>query len=229
MIYRSNLTCPDLSSYFKLKDPPLQQCGHDAPSDPDFEPECGYWTHDEAAILFNVATQVQGCWIDVGARFGWTGMHLAVAGCDPILVDPHFANLMRVNRMAENWHRRFTELPDFSWALFAHADFGNILPYGAVIDGCHSEPAPLEDAMKAMSLGAQVILFHDTWGKPVHDGINYLIDAGYHCRMYDTPNGVALCWSDELHRFRPPFHVADPAIEWSWKRKCSGFDYSRCV
>ena len=58
MIYRSNLTCPDLSLHFKLRNPPKQIMGHDAPSDPDFEPECTYWTHDEAAILYNVVKQV---------------------------------------------------------------------------------------------------------------------------------------------------------------------------
>ena len=46
MIYRSNLTAPDLAPQFKLRNPPMTMLGHDVPSDPDFLPDCGYLTHD---------------------------------------------------------------------------------------------------------------------------------------------------------------------------------------
>jgi hypothetical protein len=56
MIYRSNPVAPDLTPFFKLKEPAMQMMGHDVPSDPDFDPNCGFLTHDEAAILFACAS-----------------------------------------------------------------------------------------------------------------------------------------------------------------------------
>jgi hypothetical protein len=72
-----NLTAPDLSSHFRLRNPPMQHCGHDEPSDPDFLPNCGFWTHDEAALLYTIANSVpRGTWVDIGARLGWTAAHV---------------------------------------------------------------------------------------------------------------------------------------------------------
>jgi hypothetical protein len=77
MIYRSNLEAPDLTPHFKhlVSRPMPHSFGHDVPSDwgdkADDDPvfglykKCGMWTHDEAAILFNVAAAAwtfQGMW-----------------------------------------------------------------------------------------------------------------------------------------------------------------------
>lgn len=230
MRYQSNLRCPDLSPYFKLKDPPLQICGHDMPSDPDFEPECGFWTHDEAAILFNVAKQIGGRWIDVGARFGWTGAHLIEAGCQVTLVDPDQRFRERQSRLESNLDQHFwTSVEQVVAKPFEECILSGEFN-GVVIDGCHSEPAPLDDAINAYGHVKDdgVILFHDTWGAPTHRGIRWLMDCGYQCRMYDTPNGVALLWNPEL-TFTPPEHISDPNVNWALMRKQSGFDYSRCI
>ncbi len=70
MIYRSNLSAPDLQTCFRhvASRPMPHSQGHDvtthfsdkADDDPVFGiyKQCGFWTHDEAAILYNVANKI---------------------------------------------------------------------------------------------------------------------------------------------------------------------------
>ena len=102
-IYRSNLTAPDLSPYFSLCPQVRQIMGHDAPSDPDFDPDCTYLTHDEAAILYSIAKAWPGSWVDIGARLGWTG---ATLFCRQLL---DFDNTNPINLMV-------------SWILYFQAE-----------------------------------------------------------------------------------------------------------
>src|SRR5712664_503966 len=88
MIYRSNLTAPDLAPHFKLADQVVQHMGHDCPSDPDFEPACTFLTHDEAAILYRIAKAWPKRWADIGARLGWTAAHLIAGGASVCAIDP---------------------------------------------------------------------------------------------------------------------------------------------
>lgn len=212
MRYQSNLSAPDLTPHFKLLAPPLQIMGHDMPSDPDFEPQCGYFTHDEAAILYNVAKQVGGNWVDVGARFGWTGAHLMAANCRVNLVDPHLAITKRRNRLLEN-----IETIPIGDAWLRPDTFSNaIIPMkisGVVIDGNHDRPEPLNDAITAHGATKDdcVVVLHDYWGEPIQEAVDWLQDAGYNTRIYCTPNGLAVCWRG---KFTPPVHIPDPAIDW---------------
>lgn len=227
MRYKSNLEAPDLSAHFKLLDPPKQILGHDAPSDPDFEPGCTYWTHDEAAILFSVAKQVQGHWVDVGSRYGWTGAHLIAAGNSVTLVDPIYRHQAHTERMENNLYEPWEHVREVMASDFDSADC--ILSEGAVIDGNHDSPFPLRDAAGAASI-ARVIMLHDFWGKPIRDAANWLLDQGWNCRVYWTPNGVACLWRG-LSDFAPPDHVCDPALEAAWeniRRECEkDFDFGR--
>lgn len=232
MIYRSNLTCPDLSPHFKLRHPAKQIMGHDAPSDPDYEPECGYFTHDEAAILYNVArliTYLAGAWYDIGSRFGWTAAHISAAGAYVIGIDPIYEVENMYLRAVNNLSHR----PRISYCLTPNRK-ARVGGTGSVIDGNHDSPEPLNDAIWASSneRAHKVILFHDFWGKPIRDGVNYLLDQGYSCRIYDTPNGVALCWRG-MPDFIPPDHVPDPALRNTFsnlrRQAAADFDFSRCV
>lgn len=107
--YLSNLKAPDLRPYFKHLH--WRKMGHSmghlvasdwadkADDDPTFGiyKNCGLWTRDEAAILYNVAqTQAPGDWLDIGCHTGWTSFHIAYAHepiavgnyvryCDPVL------------------------------------------------------------------------------------------------------------------------------------------------
>ncbi len=232
MIYRSNLTCPDLTGRFKLKDPPLTIMGHDMPSDPDYEPGCGYWTHDEGAILFHVAQRVKGTWLDIGSRFGWTGAHIIAGGADDVWgLDPMYADTHRLQRARASCPGLFP-LTLTSEEFFKRnpAFSGNCYFSGVVIDGNHDSPEPLRDAISAAAMDPLVIAFHDFQGPPVQDAVEELMQYGWACRVYDTPNGVAVCWHPD-RAFTPPDHVPDPAINWAVVRESRSpfFNYARCV
>lgn len=227
--YRSNLTAPDLAPYFKLKQPPLQALGHDMPSDPDFLPGCGFWTHDEAAILWTVANQFDGRWLDIGSRLGWTSAHLVAAGVDQVLgIDPEYAEDLQF------FSRAVKQCPEMIPVALSSEEFFEVTRItqrrfdAAVIDGCHDSPVPCMDGAGAADIGARVILFHDFQGKPVRDAVFERLSLGWKARIYDTPNGIGLAWKDES--FVPPFHVPDPAIDWAEIRsRYTDFDFSRCV
>ncbi len=229
MIYRSNLGAPDLTQYFKLKSPAVQIFGHDVPSDPDFDPGCGFWTHDEAAILFTVAKQVGGQWLDLGARFGWTTAHIAEAlstfppgDCGVWAVDRGFQTPEFYKRFRDNtarWKEYAEVSPGFEEGVTAQAellDWKNLETrfHGFVIDADHDAPQPTLDAIGCHKIAYpnSVILMHDFMGRPIQDAVVVLMALGWRCRIYDTPNGVALLWRDVA--FVPPTHRPDPSINW---------------
>lgn len=225
MRYQSNLHAPDLRPYFKLLDPPMQHAGHDEPSDPDFLPNCGFWTDDEAAILYNVAKAVPaGAWVDIGARLGWTSAHVAAAGHVVIPVDPELAVPVFEERFHENT-RSFLISIGHSGPSTEFFNWSTRLFDGFVIDGCHDAPEPLNDARGALAHAKPdcIIMFHDCLtGLAVRDGVRFLMDHGWRCKFYWTPNGVACCWrgfrtgiggGPATDYFIPPVHVSDPAID----------------
>ena len=188
MIYRSNLTAPDLSPHFRLLNPPMTHAGHDEPSDPDFLPNCGFWTHDEAAILYNVAKSVPpGIWVDIGARLGWTAAHVAEAGHRVLAVDPELEQSAFWDRFCDNTSR--WQLNVWPYEVTAHRFFRGSGPKGYdgydgfVIDGCHDSPEPLNDAKGALTHAKPdcIIMFHDFQGPAVRDGVRYLMDHDDQC------------------------------------------------
>jgi hypothetical protein len=238
MIYHSNLTAPDLAPHFHgtICEPRHWSMGHDAISDRDFEPNCTFMTHDEVAILYAVGKQVGGTWVDIGSRFGWTSAHLAVAGCRVLAVDPGYQDAGFAERMRENTYRVYDSdptklctqlIPETSQDFFDSQPPSKLFD-GVCIDGNHDAPYPQRDAAMAWAhLDEQgVIVFHDFWGKPIRDGVDYLLDIGFEARVYDTPNGMAVCWKGS---FDPPDHEPDPAIDWVNVRKSRArdFDFSR--
>lgn len=214
MIFRSNLVAPDLSPHFKLL---VKERGysfhHDVPSDPDFEPECGSWTHDEAAILYTVAFILGGNWLDIGCRFGWTSAHIAAAGGAVVCLDPHLkyqAQQARFEKHLKPFWDGVLETQYRTSAAFFKAFDGDRYD-GFVIDGCHDAPEPLNDAIGCAKLAkpTAVIMLHDFWGQPVRDAVTWLMDQGWKARVYWTPNGVACCWKGD---FEPPVHHGDARI-----------------
>ncbi len=228
MIYRSNLSCPDLSPRFKLANPAVQMLGHDVPTDPDFDPNCGIWTHEEAANLYNVAKQIGGLWLDIGSRFGWRAAHLEAASCSVIALDPEYHRaefLERASASIGARHRAVCFVALTSQDYF-EAYQGTLA--GCVVDGCHDAPEPVKDAIGAHRCLAGAVLLHDFQGTPVQDAVVALLDVGFRVRIYDTPNGVALCWRDA--GLIPPDHVPDPMVDWSTLRKqrAATFPFERC-
>lgn len=228
MIYRSNLSCPDLSPRFKLANPAVQMLGHDVPTDPDFDPNCGFWTHDEAAILYNVAKQIGGLWLDIGSRFGWTAAHLEAASCSVIALDPEYHRAEFLERASASIGARHCAVCFVALTSQDYFEAYQGTLAGCVVDGCHDAPEPVKDAIGAHRCLAGAVLLHDFQGTPVQDAVVALLDVGFRVRIYDTPNGVALCWRDA--GLIPPDHVPDPMVDWSTLRKqrAATFPFERC-
>ena len=228
MIYRSNLTCPDLQPFFQHTHCRVMghSQGHDVLSDftdkalddPVFGiyKQCGFWTHDEAAILYNVARAIGGDWLDIGGLTGWTAAHEAAAGCTVTAIDtmysvPDFQARTRENLLNVGiaGFARDIELQSGTSNEFFTRDLRTL--DGIVIDGDHSPPCPLQDAINASTRikPGGVILFHDAIGEPVKEGYRYLQGLGWKLRIYKTPHVVALCYRDP---FVPPEHIPDPRV-----------------
>lgn len=223
LIYRSNLTCPDFSPHFKhlFSRPMPHSFGHDVPSDWADKADddsvfglykrCGFWTHDEAAILWNVAERaIASRALDIGCHTGWTTWHMAapgtsIAAIDPMLRVPEFRDRFIENNAPAGYS--FLRSEQYFAPLAPAATFGLVC-----VDGDHSPGKPLEDAQNALDqiTSNGVIIFHDGTGKPVREAVEFLIREGMRCRAYFTPHLVFCCWRGD---FVPPDHTPDPAVK----------------
>jgi hypothetical protein len=217
--------CPDLRPFFKhvfWREMPHSHgvlVGSDWSDKTDDDPtfgvyrRCGFWTMDEVAILYDVARQLGGMWLDIGGHTGWTSAHLALAGCSVVAIDPMYRLQAFRDRSRENllaagaigiWRHPGTSEDYFATDRVTRID-------GSVIDGEHTAPMPLQDAIgSAQRMKAKgAILFHDAVGAPVQDGVLWLAQQGFQKRVYPTCHGVALCWRGELE---PPPYVPDPTV-----------------
>lgn len=231
MIYRSNLTCPDLTPHFKhlVSRPMGHSFGHDVPSDwgdkADDDPvfgiykRCGMWTHDEAAILFNCArhTSVHRPWVDIGCHTGWTSKTINWAtNSEVVCVDPMLAYREFYKRFDENvFFPSNWQWPGTSDGWFDHLRDGSpeLCKYaGVCIDGCHEPGQPLRDAQNSAKHLADtgVIMLHDGVGRPVREAVEWLMANGFKARAYFTPHLVFCCWRGDLS---PPDHVPDPLVK----------------
>lgn len=244
-VIAGGLEVPDLRPHFKhlhwrpmphSMGVPVASDFADRPaSDPVFGlyKNCGLWTQDEAAILYQCALQRRGLWVDLGCHTGWTSAHIAEAGCETWAVD----NMLPV----ESFYKRFLENTS-SWGINSYAGttaqfFESIAPAmeasvrgfsGVVIDADHEHPWPLQDAQKALEHLEEsgVILFHDFIGRPVRTAVEYLMAAGFRCRVYWTAHMVACCWRGD---FVPPVHSPLPGIDWQRvKESMRDFAFDRC-
>lgn len=210
MIYHSNLVAPDLAPQFRLRNPPMQMLGHDVPSDPDFWPDCGYLTHDEAAILYHWALALPGPWVDIGARLGWSTAHIAVSGNVVFAVEPELYLDTFFQRFSDNMRESSTRVgrcPCKSKDV--------LLPQGivgALIDGDHDDPNPFNDAQLLFPRMAArcAILFHDYMGPSVWGAAKALVQQGFRYRVYWTPNMMCVCWRGDIE---PVEHRPDPHVE----------------
>lgn len=245
MIYRSNLTCPDFSPCFRNLDvrPMPHSFGHSVPSDwVDKSPDdptfglykrCGLWTHDEAAILWNVAESLHGGgdWLDIGAHTGWTTIHMTAGAGMVHAMDPMLRLQGFSDRFEENLDSRWSAIADVSWLKSREYFVSVANPWrfdGICIDGDHEPGEPLADAQNAAKRLHHdgVILFHDFIGQPVREAVAWLRTQGFRDRVYFSPHMVAVCWRDES--WTPPDHVPDPNLP-NLIERCPEFDFSRCV
>ena len=187
---------------------------------------------DEAAIVYNVAKRASGRWADIGCHTGWSSMHIW-AGCDDIVecVDPMLVVAEFKARFYENVGLPLEPTLCMPWLCTSQHFFELQPPHirfkGVLIDGDHEPSKPLEDAYNAHSRlePSGVIMLHDGTGQPVREAVQYLMDHGYHCRIYFTPHILFLCWREG---FTPPNHTPDQAIaSLDWQARMPEFDLSR--
>lgn len=237
-IYRSNLICPDLRACFPYAKPFTVNYDHEILRDEDDTlPTPGYISHDEAAILYSVAQRVGGDWLEIGSHMGWSGAHILAAEVGSLMmIEPRLRQRWFFNR----WYGNMELLRKYC------GNVGIIQPYaarsnqysecgdkdlfdGGFIDGDHGTPCPENDAqlLLARLKPKGAIVFHD-FGGPVKTAVEYLMANGMSCRVYDTPQMVAVCWRGD---FDPPYHTSDPAHRdaFAWRRTSMDFDFSRCL
>jgi len=206
----------------------------------------GWISADEAAILWEIAHRIKGDWLEIGSQTGWSGAHIAhLTGVRSVLMlEPR----LRERAFFERWLENMDNVRQYD-APNAKADTAILHPValrsdqysvigdqdffdGVFIDGDHDSPVPQLDAQFALSRlrPRGVIAFHD-FGGPVLEAVKYLLQdhgtGGMHCRIYDTPQMVAVCWRGD---FQPPDHVSDPAHKEAFaaRRASMNFDFGVC-
>lgn len=241
MIYRSNLTAPDLSPNFKLLVKPRPwSLGHSIPSDPDYEPECCFMSHDEAAILYHCAQATRRnvpsgalydskCWLDIGTRFGWTAATIASSANNVTLVDQELSMIYAQDRMERNlradecWDWVTEVIGKPATVALAQLNANAKQFDGFCIDANHDDPEPLNDAKGCLKIAAPdcCMVFHDFRGRPIRDAVRFLMAEGFKARVYWTPAMMAVCWRGN---FKPPVHHRDPAVDWNMVRIAAEID-----
>jgi hypothetical protein len=248
MIYRSNLTAPDLYPQFKhvACAPQPGSFGHDVIThwtdkgeDWAMWKKCGSLTHDEAAILYNVANRAPdtwvigegGGWLDIGANVGWTTAHISEAGSIVLALDPMFFWPEWVERFRENMRLNIPPVALISRDYFGNPNLALVRYDGVMIDGDHGWGNPLYDAQQSAAhlKDTGVIVFHDFIGGPVQEAVVWLMDNGFKARVYYTPFMMAVCWRGN---FTPPDHRPDPNLPDMQERSRSesfSFPFERLV
>lgn len=94
-VYTSGQT-PDLTSHFKhATELEHDNCvKHQVLGDKSLFEGCGYATHDEASLIYQLAMLNKGLWLEIGAHTGWTTAHMALPGNRVISVEPEFKRAM---------------------------------------------------------------------------------------------------------------------------------------
>lgn len=145
------------------------------------------------------------------------------------------ANMEKLVRMGAGYHPEFRKRTvdnraasdALAWNLAKGKTFD-----GMVIDADHDPPQPLNDATGCLHVAKRrsVIVFHDFWGEPIRAGVRLLVREGWGCRVYMTPNGVAVLWRG-FDNTPVPGHIPDPKIDWAEVRRTRApeFDWSVCV
>lgn len=190
---------PNLRPAFRYAEP-LTVNGDETLTDPDFNPGCGYISQTEAHLLYRIACDFPGDWVEIGSHTGWSGAHIAAArgvtlhAIEPLLAHPDFSL-----RTYGNWRRAKVDQHIRAHAVLAQKFFEQgpgIRFAGAFVDGDHDPPHPTLDTYMVLGDLADrcVVVYHDHVGRPVQEAVSVLRSRRFHVHVYETAQQLAVCW-----------------------------------
>lgn len=192
-------------------------------------PDSGFVTRDEAAILYNAARLVRGksC-LEIGCWRGWSTVHLALGSgmldvVDPVLADPDFSESIRRSCELAGVLDSITFHPGPSPATVEALARTSGKKWSLVfVDGDHERNAPRADAEVVMRHAADtaMVLFHDLVSPDVAAGLDAMRDGGWHTMIYQTMQIMGIAWRGDIE---PPDHSPDPKIFWTLPRHLNGY------
>jgi predicted O-methyltransferase YrrM len=192
-------------------------------------PMVGLLNRDEAHILYNSALQFRGKRaLEIGCWVGWSTVHLALAGVqldvvDPMLDHPIVGSRVRSSLKLANLEDRVALYPGLSPDKVVEIYQQTQQKWSLIfIDGDHSHPAPLKDAMVAEQFAEEdaLILFHDLACPEVAEGLAYLRARGWQVMIYQTMQIMGVAWRGKS---APIQHSPDPKIKWQLPSHMQGY------
>jgi glycosyltransferase involved in cell wall biosynthesis/predicted O-methyltransferase YrrM len=195
-------------------------------------PEVGFLSRDEAAILYNNALLFRDkpC-LEVGCWRGWSAVHLALGAgeldiIDPVFADPDFAESVRASCEAAGVLDKVAFHTGFSpGAINELSKISNKRWSLIFIDGDHEGDAPRLDAEAAMRHAddTAMVIFHDLASPHVAAGLDAMRNAGWRTMVYQTMQIMGVAWRGSVEPVR---HIPDPKVFWTLPRHLSGYEVS---
>jgi glycosyltransferase involved in cell wall biosynthesis/predicted O-methyltransferase YrrM len=195
-------------------------------------PEVGFASRDEAAILYNSALLFRGkpC-LEIGCWRGWSAVHLALGSgsldiIDPVFADPAFAESVRTSCEAAGVLGSVTFHTGFSPGAIDELSQATGTRWSLIfLDGDHEGDAPRLDAEAAMHSAADtaMVLFHDLSSPHVAAGLDAMRNAGWRTMIYQTMQIMGVAWRGNVE---PVAHIPDPNVFWTLPRHLSGYEVS---
>jgi glycosyltransferase involved in cell wall biosynthesis/predicted O-methyltransferase YrrM len=184
-------------------------------------PDVGFATRDEVAILYNAARLVHGkpC-LEIGCWRGWSAVHLALGSgmldvIDPIIADAGFAESIRQSCEAAGILDAITFHTGSSPAAVDALAYASRKKWSLIfIDGDHEGDAPRLDAEAAIRHAADtaMVFFHDLASPYVAAGLDVMRNAGWRTMVYQTMQIMGVAWRGNI---KPPEHTPDPSVFWT--------------
>ena len=192
-------------------------------------PDAGFVSRDEAAILYNAARLVRGnpC-LEIGCWRGWSAVHLALGSgvldiVDPIFADPAYAEDIRQSCKTAGVSDAITFHAGFSPAAVDALGHASGKKWSLIfVDGDHEGDAPRLDAEAAMRHAADtaMVLFHDLASPYVAAGLDAMREAGWRTMVYQTMQIMGVAWRGNIE---PPEHTPDPTVFWTLPTHLAGY------
>ena len=192
-------------------------------------PMVGLLNRDEAHILYNSALQFRGKKaLEIGCWIGWSTVHLGLAGVELDVVDPMLDHSIIGVRVRSSIKSASLENNVSLYTGCSPAQVEEIHQQTQqkwsliFIDGDHTHPAPLKDAVIGDQLAEDdaLILFHDLACPDVAEGLAYLQARGWQVMIYQTMQIMGVAWRGKVS---PIQHIPDPKVKWQIPSHLRGY------